>query len=161
MHFVAARARGSHLVGMDGQGGLKKKERKNQRHKNGREQQSVAGARLCQGMRWATGRGWWEKKTEREQKTSVSRDEDLRSDGLTTSMRLSWMRFRVVLSLLLMRPRPDDSYCRRHTHTHTRRGRWTHSKHEQSVSSAAPHLKRRAKGTQGASSALLTRRGES
>lgn len=34
-------------------------------------------------------------------------------------MRLSWIRFSVVLSLLLIRPRPDDSYCRIHTHTHS------------------------------------------
>lgn len=39
--------------------------------------------------------------------------------SLTISMRLSWIRFSVVLSLLLIRPRPDDSYCRIDTGTHT------------------------------------------
>lgn len=33
---------------------------------------------------------------------------------LTMSMRLSWIRFSVVLSLLLIRPRLDDSYCKIH-----------------------------------------------
>lgn len=42
----------------------------------------------------------------------------------TMSMRLSWMRLSVVLSLLLISPSPDDSYCSRETrtaHTHSQR----------------------------------------
>lgn len=45
---------------------------------------------------------------------------------LTTSMRLSWMRFRVVLSRLLMRPRLDDSYCKTQTHKQAVRSAQTH-----------------------------------
>ncbi len=36
---------------------------------------------------------------------------------LTTSIRLSWIRLSVVLSLLLIKPSPDDSYYRRQQNT--------------------------------------------
>lgn len=60
----------------------------------------------------------------RERERNSTRESETGSRGresysLTTSMRLSWIRFSVVLSLLLIRPRPDDSYCRIHTHIHT------------------------------------------
>lgn len=47
--------------------------------------------------------------------------------SLTTSMRLSWIRLRVVLSRLLIRPRLDDSYCKTHTDMQICSQSWTNT----------------------------------
>lgn len=87
-----------------GHGGWRQKKQKTEALKG--EDVGVGGMeRACLCQETSRKRGRWEQEWE--------------SWSLTPSIRLSWIRLRVVLRRLLIRPRLDDSYCKTHTDMQT------------------------------------------